>query len=56
MEREAALPEHHGVARVRAAVETDDDVVLGDEVVDDLPLAFVAELQPDDGGFWWIRV
>jgi hypothetical protein len=37
-----------GMPRVRAALITDDEIVLRRQQVDDLPLGFVAPLQTDD--------
>ena len=50
MESEA-LPSHdHGVARVGAAVVSDDGGVPGGEDVDDFAFALVAPLEADDRG------
>jgi hypothetical protein len=41
-------PDHHGVAGVMAALETNDQIRFGSQEVDDLPLPFVSPLRSDN--------
>ena len=49
-ERERVAPDLDRVARVRAAVEADDEVGLRRQDVDDLALPFISKLAANDGG------
>ena len=49
-EGEAIVADRDGVARVRAALETDDVVGVTGEEVDDLPLALVSPLRTEHTG------
>ena len=48
MEDILLIPEDHGVTSVRAALETDHDIRLFSQEVNDLALAFIAPLGPNE--------
>ena len=47
------IAHHHGMTGVRATVVPDHHVMPGGQEIDDLALAFVAPLEPDDRGVSW---
>ncbi|VTR65111.1 conserved hypothetical protein [Desulfosarcina cetonica] len=40
--------DHHGVAGVIAALETNDDIRIGGQQIDNFSLSFIAPLRPDN--------
>ena len=52
VERVLLLPDEHGVARVRASMEADDEIRRLREVIDHLALALVPELTTQNYGPW----
>ena len=50
MKHDGLIVETDGMAGICPSLVTDDDVVFVGKVIDELPLAFIAELGADDDG------